>query len=386
LCLDEIINLHKDIDKDLDIFMTVSNINNFLNRIIPGDCISIMETIPDASIDLIFADPPYYLQINKELRRPNNSLVNGVSEEWDKFESFEDYDKFTIKWLTQAKRILKDNGTIWVIGSYHNIFRIGSILQNLGFWLLNDIIWIKSNPMPNFRGRRFTNAHETLIWSSKNKKNNNYNFNYNAMKALNEDLQMRSDWILPVCRGHERIKVNGKKAHSTQKPEALLSRVILSSTNVLDIILDPFSGSGTTAAVAKKLNRQYIGIEKDINYVLISKQRLKGISSYDNETLEITKSKKTNKRIPFGQIIERGYLKPGTIIFDVKKKYFAKIRADGSLTTLSLRTQISGSIHKVGASVLGTPSCNGWKFWHYYNNRKIVSIDYFREKLRSEMN
>ncbi|MBL41909.1 MAG: hypothetical protein CMM49_04515 [Rhodospirillaceae bacterium] len=361
-------------------------INNFLNRIIPGNCLDILKDIPDTSIDLIFADPPYNLQINNNLRRPNNTLVKGVNEDWDKFESFDDYDKFTISWLKQAKRILKDNGTIWVIGSYHNIFRIGSKLQDLGFWLLNDIIWIKSNPMPNFRGRRFTNAHETLIWSSKNKNNKNYNFNYNAMKSLNDELQMRSDWILPTCRGRERIKINGKKAHSTQKPEALLSRVILSSTKVGDIILDPFSGSGTTASVAKRLNRKFIGIEKDINYVMVSKQRLKNISSFDSETLSLTESKKSRPRIPFGQIIESGLLKPGTILFDNKKKYFAKIRADGSLTTLLLDKSISGSIHKVGASLLGSTSCNGWDFWHYYDDKKIVPIDYFREKLRNEIN
>ncbi len=365
--------------------MNKSKINNYLNRIIPGNCLEILKDIPDSSIDLIFADPPYNLQISDKLRRPNNSIVNGVTEKWDKFKSFEDYDKFTISWLTHAKRVLKDNGTIWVIGSYHNIFRIGSKLQDLGFWLLNDIIWIKSNPMPNFRGRRFTNAHETLIWSSKSKSNNNYNFNYNAMKSLNDELQMRSDWVIPICRGNERIKIDGKKAHSTQKPEALLSRVILSSTKVGDTILDPFSGSGTTASVAKKLNRKFIGIEKDINYVMLSKKRLNSVSSYDSETLNLTESKKSKPRIPFGQIIERGLLKPGTIIFDSKKKYFAKIRADGSLTTLSLNDPISGSIHKVGASVLGMPSCNGWDFWHYYNEKKVVSLDYFREKLRNEL-
>ncbi|PPR77310.1 MAG: Modification methylase DpnIIB [Alphaproteobacteria bacterium MarineAlpha2_Bin1] len=361
-------------------------INNFLNRIIPGNSLDILRDIPDESIDLIFADPPYNLQISNKLTRPNNSLVKGVSEEWDKFDSFDDYDKFTIQWLTQAKRILKSDGTIWVIGSYHNIFRIGSKLQDLGFWLLNDIIWIKSNPMPNFRGRRFTNAHETLIWSSKNKNNKSYNFNYDAMKSLNDDIQMRSDWILPICRGSERIKINGEKAHSTQKPEALLSRVILASSKVGDIVLDPFSGSGTTASVAKKLDRKFIGIEKDLNYVMVSKQRINSISSYDSEALILTESKKSKPRIPFGQIIERGLLKPGAILFDNKKKYFAKIRADGSLITVPPNKSISGSIHKVGASVLGSSSCNGWDFWHYYNNKKIVPLDFFREKLRKEKN
>ncbi len=362
------------------------NINNYLNRIIPGDCIEIMKGLPSSSIDLIFADPPYNLQIKNNLRRPNNSLVNGVNEEWDKFDSFEEYDKFTCDWLSEAKRVLKDNGTLWVIGSYHNIFRIGSIIQNLGFWLLNDIVWIKSNPMPNFRGRRFTNAHETLIWCSKEKNKTKYNFNYNAMKSLNEDLQMRSDWFIPICRGNERIKVDGKKAHSTQKPEALLSRIILSSTKENNIVLDPFSGSGTTASVAKKLNRQYIGIEKDLNYVLVSKKRLSNVTPYDSQTLEITKSQKSKPRIPFGEIIERGFLKPGAIIFDNKRKYFAKIRVDGSLITTTLENQISGSIHKVGATVQGTPSCNGWKFWHCYENNTLVSLDFFREKIRNEQN
>ena len=287
----------------------------YLNQIIPGDCIEVMKNIPANSVDLIFADPPYNLQLQNSLLRPNSTLVDGVSDEWDKFNSFEEYDKFTIRWLKESKRVLSDKGTLWVIGSYHNIYRIGSILQNLGFWFLNDIIWVKTNPMPNFRGRRFTNAHETLIWCTKEKNRKNYNFNYNAMKSFNEDLQMRSDWSIPICRGSERIKVDGKKAHSTQKPEALLSRVILSSSKENDIILDPFSGSGTTASVAKKLKRRFIGIEKNINYVLISRKRLSNVSPLDQETIKLTSSQKSKKRIPIGTLLEAGYLKPGNIIF-----------------------------------------------------------------------
>ena len=344
-----------------------------VNKIIQGDCTKVLKTIPDESIDLVFADPPYNLQLKKELVRPDNSKVLAVNDYWDKFSSFNDYDIFTNNWLNECKRILKSNGSIWVIGSYHNIFRIGSKIQDLGFWILNDVIWRKTNPMPNFKGTRFTNAHETLIWAAKNE-GSKFTFNYDAMKSLNGDLQMRSDWILPICSGKERIKKNGVKVHSTQKPENLLSRVILSSTNINDIILDPFMGTGTTAVVAKRLNRKWLGIEKDEKYIKEARNRvnLTQVEHYDN--LNTMTSKKIEPRIPFGSLIERGLISPGEVLFDGRKRWFAKVRIDGSL--ISERSK--GSIHSVGAEVQGLTACNGWTFWHTNYKGSTVPIDTLR--------
>ncbi len=347
------------------------------NKILQGDCIKVLKKFPDECVDLVFADPPYNLQLQNDLFRPDSSKVNGVKDYWDKFASFEEYDDFTKKWLYQCKRILKPNGTIWVIGSYHNIFRVGSILQDKGFWILNDIIWTKTNPMPNFKGTRFTNAHETLIWASKNQKAK-FTFNYDAMKSLNEDKQMRSDWNIPLCMGNERLKHDGKKLHSTQKPEALLSRVILSSTYIGDIILDPFMGSGTTIVVAKRYGRKWIGIEKDKKYIGKAKQRVDLTLEQRIEDLDMMKSKKLEPRIPFGNLVEQGLLNPGEVLFDGRKRWFAKVRADGSV--ISDRTK--GSIHTVGAEVQGIPSCNGWTFWHTNFRGTIVSIDTIRNIFR----
>ena len=330
-----------------------------INRIIQGDCVKILKSLPDKSVDLIFADPPYNLQLKKELNRPDNSIVNAVNDDWDKFSSYKEYDNFTYCWLKESKRVLKDNATIWVIGSYHNIFRVGSKLQDLGYWILNDIIWRKTNPMPNFRGTRFTNAHETMIWASKNE-TSKYTFNYNAMKSLNGDLQMRSDWNLPICSGHERLKNNGIKVHSTQKPETLLSRIILSSSNVGDIILDPFLGSGTTAVVAKKFRRNWIGIEKEKKYIKEAKKRIVNTEKNSLENLQFIKSKKEEQRIPFGSLIEKGLLNAGEKLFDGRQRWFAKVRIDGSL----ISNNSKGSIHSVGAEVQGLQACNGWTFWH----------------------
>ncbi len=351
-----------------------------INRVIKGDCLRILKKIEDNSIDLIFADPPYNLQLNKELQRPDDSKVSAVDDEWDKFSSFKHYDLFTQKWLTECKRILKPNGTIWIIGSYHNIFRVGTVLQNLDFWILNDIIWRKSNPMPNFKGTRFTNAHETLIWASKDS-NSKYAFNYNAMKSLNGDIQMRSDWLLPICSGNERIKVNGQKLHSTQKPEALLSRIILSSTNKGDIVLDPFLGTGTSAAIAKKYSRNWIGIEKEPKYINEAIKRINSIKVIAEPNLEITKSKKEEIRVPFGSLVEKGLLNPGKTIFDGKKRWFAKVRIDGSV--ISAHTK--GSIHSVGAEVQGLTACNGWTFWHTEFKGSIVPLDSLRTLIRREL-
>ena len=350
---------------------------NLKNKIINGDSLKELKKIPNESFDLIFADPPYNLQLRNKLIRPDRSKVNGVNDKWDQFESFKTYDNFTTNWLTECKRILKKNGSIWVIGSYHNIFRVGSIIQDLGFWILNDVIWNKNNPMPNFRGTRFTNAHETLIWASKDK-NSKYTFNYQSLKCLNDDLQMRSTWNLPICNGNERLKEKGKKVHSTQKPESLLHRILLASSNKNDLVLDPFLGSGTTAVVAKKLGRIFYGIEKEKSYFDAANKRLKNTKIIKDEYLDTIKNNRSKPRIPFGSLVELGVIKPGTEIYDQKKKVNAKIMADGSIKY----QKSEGSIHKVAAKILGAESCNGWTYWHYQSGNSLKPIDELRQSLR----
>ena len=352
-------------------------IDNLKNKIINGDSIQELKKIPDESFDLIFADPPYNLQLRNKLTRPDRSIVDAVNDNWDQFESFKKYDEFSLRWLKECKRILKKNGSIWVIGSYHNIFRLGTAIQNMGFWILNDIIWNKNNPMPNFRGTRFTNAHETLIWASKDKKSK-YTFNYQSLKCLNDDIQMRSDWNLPICNGSERLKKNGKKIHSTQKPESLLHRILLASSNKGDMILDPFLGSGTTANVAKKLGRNYYGIEKEKIYFNAALERLKNTKPIEDDLLDTLKNNRSKPRIPFGSLVEMGVIKPGTKIFDQKKKVYAKIMVDGSIKYQSAE----GSIHKVAATILGAESCNGWTYWHYQSGSSLKPIDELRQRLR----
>ena len=360
-----------------------------LDRVLVGDCVAEMGKLPSRSVDVIFADPPYNLQLAGELHRPNNTRVDGVDAAWDRFgnagddplASFSVYDAFSREWLTAARRVLKDDGSIWVIGSYHNIFRVGTTLQNLGFWVLNDIIWRKTNPMPNFRGTRFTNAHETMIWCSKDKDAKGVTFNYEAMKSLNDDVQMRSDWTLPLCTGPERIKRDGKKAHPTQKPEALIYRVLLASTNPGDIVLDPFLGSGTTAAVAKKMGRRFIGIERDETYAEIARQRIADAAPPEDMADFDTPSKRTEPRVAFGVLLERGLIEPGQKLFDTRKRFFARVRADGTLTVAGRR----GSIHKVGAEVQGAPACNGWTFWHYEKEGRTQPIDHLRQVVREGM-
>ena len=351
------------------------------NVILPGDSIELMNSLPEKSVNMIFADPPYNLQLGGELLRPDNSLVDGVDDEWDHFSDFRAYDDFTVAWLKAARRVLKDNGTLWVIGSYHNIFRVGATLQDLGFWILNDIVWTKANPMPNFRGTRFTNAHETLIWCSKDPKAK-YTFNYEAMKAINEGTQMRSDWYLPICNGNERLKgADGKKLHPTQKPEALLYRIIMSSTQPGDIILDPFFGTGTTGAVAKMLGRQFIGIERDPTYIAGAKARIDAVKPVANMAdLQFT-CKRQEPRIPFGAVLEHGLLRSGDWLFDSKQRFAAKVRSDGTLAAES----ITGSIHKVGAMLQGLPSCNGWTFWHFEKRHNLEVIDTLRQQLRAQL-
>lgn len=353
-----------------------------LDKVLIGDCVSLMNSLPANSVDVIFADPPYNLQLSNELLRPNHSRVDGVVEAWDKFSSFAAYDEFTLQWLSAAKRILKKTGTIWLIGSYHNIFRVGAILQDLDFWILNDIMWRKTNPMPNFRGRRFTNAHETLIWAARDPGVTNYTFNYDAMKALNEGLQMRSDWLLPICSGEERLKDEaGDKAHPTQKPESLLHRVILASTKEGDVILDPFFGTGTTGAVARRLGRHFIGIEREHEYASKAIARISKIVPLSPDAMEVTTSKRQEARIPFGWLVERGLLSPGTMLCDISRRHAAKVRADGTLISADAK----GSIHQVGALVQGAPACNGWTFWHVEINGALTPIDVLRQKLRREL-
>ena len=356
------------------------NMSIFSNKIVNGDSLLELKKIPEKTFDLVFADPPYNMQIGKTLSRPDASEVKGVDDKWDQFDSFEHYDDFCKAWLIECKRILKDNGSIWVIGSYHNIFRLGYHLQNLDYWLLNDVIWRKNNPMPNFRGTRFTNAHETLIWASKDKKSK-YTFNYQSLKCLNDDLQMRSDWMLPICNGKERLKKNnGKKVHSTQKPESLLHRIILATTNKGDSIFDPFLGTGTTAVVAKKLGRKFFGIEKNKKYFKAAYDRIKKTKIIEEDNLDTIKNNKSKPRIPFGSLVELGILKPGTVLFDPKNKFNAKIMVDGSIK----HKESEGSIHKVAAKIMGTESFNGWTYWHCKVGDSMVLIDSLRQRFLSK--
>ena len=352
-----------------------------LNTVLGGDCIEVMNGLPEGSVDLIFADPPYNLQLRGDLHRPDNSQVDAVDDAWDQFASFEVYDRFTRDWLKAARRLLKPNGAIWVIGSYHNIFRVGAALQDAGFWILNDVVWRKSNPMPNFRGKRLTNAHETLIWASRDEAAK-YTFNYEALKSLNEGIQMRSDWVLPICTGHERLKDDqGEKAHPTQKPESLLHRVLLGTTNPGDVVLDPFFGTGTTGAVAKMLGREFIGIEREEAYRKVAEKRLALVRKYDRAALQVSTSKRAEPRVPFGQLIERGMLRPGEELLSMNGRHKAKLRADGTL----VGDDVKGSIHQVGAALEGAPSCNGWTYWCIKRDGKPVSIDVFRQHIRAEM-
>jgi modification methylase len=345
-----------------------------LDDIIEQDCVAAMAGLPAASVDMVFADPPYNLQLGGDLFRPEGGLVDAVDDDWDKFATFADYDLFTRAWLREARRILKPNGTLWVIGSYHNIFRVGAALQDQGFWILNDIIWRKSNPMPNFRGTRFTNAHETLIWASHGE-DSRYTFNYRAMKALNDELQMRSDWLLPICSGGERVKDAGVKAHPTQKPEALLYRVLLACTNPGDVVLDPFFGTGTTGAVARRLGRRWIGIEREKRYVRIARERIESTLKLDESAMRTMASKRGQPRIPFGTLVETGMIAPGTELTDSKRRWSARVCADGSIE----QGGVQGSIHKIGAAVQNAPACNGWAFWHFERDGALAPLDSLRQ-------
>jgi modification methylase len=353
-----------------------------LDRILTGDCIESLKRLPDASIDLVFADPPYNLQLEGVLTRPDASVVDAVDDDWDKFASFADYDTFTRAWLAECRRVLKPNGTLFVIGSYHNIFRVGTALQDLGFWMLNDIIWRKANPMPNFRGRRFTNAHETMIWASRDARAKGYTFNYEALKAGNEDCQVRSDWFMPLCTGGERLKGDdGSKAHPTQKPEALLARIIIAASNPGDVILDPFFGTGTTGAVAKKLGRHFIGLERDLSYIAHAEKRIAAAEPTSADLLMAPATRREEPRVAFSAIVEGELLPVGAVLTDSKRRHQAVVRPDGTI----IANGIVGSIHKIGALVQGLPACNGWTFWHHDVAGKPEPIDTLRSVFRSAM-
>jgi modification methylase len=347
-----------------------------------GDCIEVLRGLPDASVDMVFADPPYNLQLGGDLLRPDNSKVDAVDDDWDKFGSFAEYDAFTRAWLTECRRVLKPEGSIWVIGSYHNVFRLGAAIQDLGFWVLNDIIWRKSNPMPNFKGTRFTNAHETLIWAARSREQKRYTFNYDALKAFNEDTQMRSDWTFALCTGEERIKdADGKKAHPTQKPEALLHRVLLAATRPGDVVLDPFFGTGTTGAAAKRLGRRFIGIERDEGYARVAEKRIRGVTPAAPEDLAVMGSKRAEPKVPFGALVEAGLLQPGDRLYCPKGEREARVRADGSLAY----GELTGSIHKLGALLENAPACNGWTYWRFKTDQGLRSIDALRAEIRAGM-
>ena len=348
------------------------------NSILHGDSLELLKQIPDKSIDLVFADPPYNLQLKDTLYRPDQTTVEAVTNDWDKFDTYQAYDNFSLLWLKESKRVLRDGGTLWVIGSYHNILRLGTSIQNLGFWILNDIIWHKTNPMPNFRGTRFTNAHETLLWCATARKAK-YTFNYQNLKELNEGKQMRSDWHIPICAGKERLREsNNQRSHPTQKPEALLYRILVSSTNKGDTVLDPFLGSGTTAVMAKKLQRNFIGFEQDKEYIKLAKKRLKQTKVLADEVVTMAKSRKDLPKVPFGELVEQGIIPPGAVLTDKKEKFKATVSIDGSLKI----KDISGSIHQVGAKIQGLPSCNGWDFWHVKDKSSSKLLDDIRGDYR----
>ena len=351
-------------------------------RVLVGDCVAELEKLPAASVDLVFADPPYNLQLQGDLKRPDDSRVDAVDDAWDKFASFEAYDDFTRAWLLACRRVMKPSATLWVIGSYHNIFRVGAVLQDLGFWILNDVVWRKSNPMPNFRGRRFTNAHETLIWAARDATNRNYTFNYEALKAGNEDIQVRSDWFIPLCTGEERLKgSDGKKLHPTQKPQALLARVLLAASRADDLVLDPFCGSGTTGAVARRLRRRFIGIERDADYAAAARQRIDAVEPLPRPALAPFLTAREAPRVPFAALLERGLVAPGASLVDAKRRHRALVRADGALAL----GEAVGSIHRIGALAQGLEACNGWTYWHVETPQGLTLIDALRAQIRAEM-
>lgn len=366
----------------LDDLPAISEQSDWVDAILKGDCVAALERLPEHSVDAIFADPPYNLQLNGDLHRPDQSKVDAVDDAWDRFDDFAAYDAFTRAWLLACRRVLKPSGTIWVIGSYHNIFRVGASMQDLGFWILNDVVWRKTNPMPNFRGRRFQNAHETMIWASRDANAKGYTFNYEAMKAANDDVQMRSDWLFPICTGAERLKDdNGDKVHPTQKPEALLARILLSSTKPGDVVLDPFFGSGTTGAVARRLGRHFVGCEREQTYIDAARERIASVEPLPEADLRVIPGKRAEPRVAFSSLLESGLIASGTVLYDTRRRWAAQVRADG---TLFFEGQ-AASIHRMGAKVQGLDACNGWTFWHYEDGEKLTPIDELRRVARERM-
>jgi modification methylase len=356
-----------------------------VDRVLNGDCVSALEKLPPNSIDLVFADPPYNLQLQNDLKRPDDSKVDAVDDDWDQFASFAAYDDFTRAWLSACRRVMKPDASIWVIGSYHNIFRVGTILQDLGFWILNDVVWRKTNPMPNFRGRRFTNAHETLIWAGRAKESR-YTFNYEALKAGNDDVQMRSDWTIPLCTGEERLKdATGRKLHPTQKPESLLARAILSSSRPGDVVLDPFFGTGTTGAAARRLGRHYIGVERDPIYAARAQARCQSVEPLPSPSIAPFVTAREAPRVPFNALLERGLMKAGAKLTDAKGRVKALVRADGTIALKNGKDENVGSIHRIGAIAQGLEACNGWTYWHFDDAGSRRPIDSLRAKIRAEM-
>ena len=364
----------------LEDFQSSARRADWIDTIIKGDCVTALNRLPEHSVDVIFADPPYNLQLDGDLHRPDQSKVDAVDDHWDQFESFAAYDAFTRAWMLAARRVLKPNGTIWVIGSYHNIYRVGAIMQDIGFWMLNDIVWRKTNPMPNFRGRRFQNAHETMIWASRDAKSKGYTFNYDAMKAANDDTQMRSDWLFPICQGGERLKgEDGAKVHPTQKPEALLARIIMASSKPGDVILDPFFGTGTTGAVARKLGRHFVGVERERAYIDAASARIAAAAPLSSDDIAVMGGKRAEPRVAFVSLLESGLVQPGAKLTDARRRWTATVRADGTLTN----GQETGSIHRLGAIVQGLDACNGWTFWHSETEGALQPIDALRSKVRA---
>jgi modification methylase len=355
---------------------------DWLDAILKGDCVAALNRLPEKSVDVVFADPPYNLQLDGDLHRPDQSKVDAVDDAWDQFESFSAYDAFTRAWLLAVRRVLKPNGTIWVIGSYHNIFRVGATLQDLGYWILNDVVWRKTNPMPNFRGRRFQNAHETLIWATRDQASKGYTFNYDAMKAANDDVQMRTDWLFPICTGSERLKTaSGDKVHPTQKPEALVARALLASSRPGDVVLDPFFGTGTTGAVARRLGRHFVGCEREQDYIDAARTRIAAVEPLGDAEIALMTGKRAEPRVAFGSLVEAGLVAPGALLTDARRRWTAIVRADG---TLAIGSE-AGSIHRMGARVQGLDACNGWTFWHVEEAGQLKPIDALRSRVREDM-
>ncbi len=351
------------------------DIREKLNTIIKGDCIKVLKTMPNNSVDMIFADPPYFMQTDGELLRASGAKFDGVDDEWDKFDNFAEYDRFLIAWLSECRRVMKDTSSIWVIGSFQNIYRVGYIMQNLGFWILNDVVWSKPNAVPNFGGTRFQNSHETMLWCSKSKKSK-YTFNYKTMKHLNGDKQEKSVWNISLCIGKERLKdEHGKKVHSTQKPENLLYNVILSSTKPNDIILDPFFGTGTTGSVAKRLGRNFIGIEREDKYIAAAQKRINETEQDFNDLYDLSLEVKP-PRVSLKDIIAKGYIADGEKFYDKNGNYLCNATIDGY--ALDLATNEKLSIHKMSAKYLGKDNHNGWDYFYFKRDNSLTPINILR--------